>query len=138
MRRNLLVHIRSPHDYIGKIVKIRLPYYDVKSAKVAFKSRPGLIIGCEKNQFPCDFTYLPISKISDESKRHSIYDFEVNDETCNLLNLNNVPSFVRCHKVSTVYSKNVHRNYISDLNETNNRLFNEIKSIFDAFATGLF
>ncbi|KAA94704.1 hypothetical protein W435_01406, partial [Staphylococcus aureus VET0105R] len=40
--------------------------------------------------------------------------------------------------VSTVYSKNVHRNYISDLNETNNRLFNEIKSIFDAFATGLF
>ncbi|EZY35087.1 hypothetical protein V005_02524, partial [Staphylococcus aureus M520-1] len=41
------MHTRSPHDYIGKIVKIRLPYYDVKSAKVAFKSRPGLIIGCD-------------------------------------------------------------------------------------------
>lgn len=128
----------SPHDYIGKIVKIRLPYYDTKKSKISFKVRPGLIIGCEKNQFPCDFTYLPVSKIDDQTNRHLTYDLEIGEENCNLLSLNHIPSFIRCHKVGTIYCTNVHRNEISDLNDLNPQLFNEIKSIFEIFTNDLF
>lgn len=132
------MHTSSPHDYIGKIVKIRLPYYDLSNSVVSYKVRPGLIIGCEKDQFPCDFTYLPISKINDQRHRHTLYDLKVDANNCNLLSLNHIPSFIRCHKVGTIYCTNVHRNEISDLNDLNPQLFNEIKSVFKMFANDLF
>lgn len=52
------MRFNSPQDYIGKIVSIKLPYYDTKKSQISYKARPGLIIGCENSQFPCDFTYL--------------------------------------------------------------------------------
>ncbi|EIE3647225.1 TPA: hypothetical protein K8017_001776 [Staphylococcus pseudintermedius] len=127
------MRFRSPQDYIGKIVKIRLPYFDTKKSEISYKARPGLIIGCEKNQFPCDFTYLPISKVSDESKRHQFYDYEVCERDCKELSLHHNPSFIRCHKVNTVYHVEVDRNIISDLSELKPEIFNEINSIFDSF-----
>lgn len=132
------MYSNRPRDYIGKIVKIRLPYYDTKNSKVSFKVRPGLIIGCEKDQYPCDFSYLPVSKIKDKTKRHFIYDLELNRKNCKVLSLNHFPSFIRCHKVSTVYCTDVDKNHISDLKDLKPSLFHEIKSTFDTFATNLF
>lgn len=132
------MHTRSPHDYIGKIVKIRLPYYDLSNSVVSYKVRPGLIIGCEKDQFPCDFTYLPISKINDQRHRHILYDLEVDANNCDLLSLNHIPSFIRCHKVGTVYSSNFSRNQISNLKDLNPDFFNVIKSTFESFTMDLF
>ncbi|MDO5375678.1 MAG: hypothetical protein Q4F01_05755 [Staphylococcus rostri] len=132
------MHINSPQEYIGKIVKIRLPYFNSKKNHVLYKSRPGLIIGCEKKQFPCDFTYLPISKITHESNRHSFYDFEIDKNDCSHLNLYHTPSFIRCHKVGTIHCREVDRNTISDLSKLRPDVFNEIKSIFETYTKDLF
>ncbi|QUM67822.1 hypothetical protein [Staphylococcus delphini] len=132
------MRFNSPQDYTGKIVSIKLPYYDTKKSQISYKARPGLIIGCENSQFPCDFTYLPISKMTYESRRHSIYDYELNAHHCKALNLHHNPSFIRCHKVSTIYCNQVNRIIISDLAEMNPEIYKEIKSIFDNFSKQLF
>ncbi|MCD9070677.1 orotidine 5'-phosphate decarboxylase [Staphylococcus chromogenes] len=129
---------KSPQNYIGKIVNIRLPFFDIKESKISYKARPALIIGCERDQFPCDFTYLPISKINDKSKKHSLYDIEIDQENCSLLNLKYVPSYIRCHKISTAYCTDVDRKCISDLKKRNKLLFDDIKTMVGVFTNELF
>lgn len=128
----------SPQDYIGKITNTKFPFYDVKNKKVRYKARPVLIIGCEFNHFPCDFTVLPVSKISDKSKRNEKYDYELRQEDCNLLNLKSVPSFIRCHKISTVHSFDVDRNIICDTKKVNPKIFVVAFDKFEKFSKELF
>ncbi|UXR79387.1 MULTISPECIES: type II toxin-antitoxin system PemK/MazF family toxin [unclassified Staphylococcus] len=132
------MRINSPQEYVGKIVKIRLPYFNSKTNQVSYKSRPALIIGCEKKQFPCDFTYLPISKVTSESNRHLFYDFEIDENNGSHLNLHHTPSFIRCHKVGTAHCSEVSKNTISDLSKLRPDVFDEIKSIFETYTMDLF
>ncbi|MGJ5711628.1 type II toxin-antitoxin system PemK/MazF family toxin [Staphylococcus auricularis] len=128
----------NPSQLIGSIVKIRLPFYNISTQQKQFKKRPALIIGCERESYPCDFTYLPISKISNSAYRDSKYDLEITGSDCNVLNLNHDPSFIRCHKIGTVHSSEIHRKIISDLSSSLPRLFNEAKKKYEDFSSELF
>ncbi|MBM6628530.1 hypothetical protein JTF04_02460 [Mammaliicoccus vitulinus] len=129
---------KYPQEYIGKITNTKFPYYDIKSQSVRFKARPVMIVGCEYDSFPCDFTILPVSKIQDESRRNQKYDHELNEEKCRLLNLKCIPSFIRCHKIGTVSSYDVDRNIISDIKVAYPILFDEIHQKYNDFNSTLF
>lgn len=80
---------------IGKIVKIRTPYYDRLSKTTKFKLRPGLVIG-NYGLTDSDYIVLPVSKVSDKRMRHPKYDLEIYPKDFPLSNLK-VYSFIRCH-----------------------------------------
>lgn len=90
---------------IGKIVKIRTPYYDRLSKSTKFKSRPGLVIG-NYGLTDSDYLVLPVSKISDERMRHPKYDLPIDPDAFPLSNLK-VYSFIRCHKQISIPKSNI-------------------------------
>ncbi len=96
-----------------------------------------LAIGVEKDSLPCDVTMLPISKISYRENIHADYDKKL-DRECKELNLTVTPSYIRVHKVTTVYSKDIHSIEVSDLKERFPELYNEIKELFKSFSDTLF
>lgn len=90
---------------IGKIVKIITPYYDMKTATMKTKSRPGLVIagyGVNDN----DYIVLPISSISDRRRRNRNYDIEIDPIMYPKTNLNKL-SYIRTHKQVTINRKEI-------------------------------
>ncbi|MCZ0716742.1 hypothetical protein [Aerococcus kribbianus] len=57
---------------------------------------------------------------------------------CELLSLKHNPSYIRIHKQSTVNSRDIHSDYISDLKNTLPGLYDDIKRIHTLFSEGLF
>lgn len=128
----------KPHDFIGKIVISRFPYFDVKTKSQKFKGRPMLVIGIEKEIFPCDFNVLPISKVSKQKHVSEDYDVALNNSQCEALSLNHSPSYVRVHKQSIVNSRDVQSGSISDLKNTLPEVYDEIKNKHILFNEDLF
>ena len=108
-RRGLLVSL-LPESYIGKIYKVRFPYFDISTGANKFKSRPMLIIGIEKNIFSCDFVVLPVSSVSNPDNVSADFDKKITGEDCQTLNLIRDPSYIRVHKQGTANSNDVDRN----------------------------
>lgn len=90
---------------IGKIVKIRTPYYDRLSKTTKFKSRPGLVVE-NYGLTDSDYIVLPVSKISDKRMRNPKYDLEIDPKDFPLSNLK-VYSFIRCHKQIPIPKANI-------------------------------
>lgn len=128
----------NPKDYIGKITTSRLPFYDSNADRVKYKSRPVLIIGVEKNSFPCDFNVLPVSTISKGINRHFEFDYELDQNKCTKLSLNKYPSFIRVHKQSTCYSTDINRKIICDLMKIDCDIYKDIKELQGKFSETLF
>ncbi|MGV3043485.1 type II toxin-antitoxin system PemK/MazF family toxin [Staphylococcus rostri] len=128
----------KPKDDIGKVVVAKFPYFDMKTKSKKFKGRPSLVIGCESERFPCDFIVLPVSKIQDVSKRHPKYDFQLYEAECHILHLKHIPSFVRCHKITTVHNKEVKSNVLGDLKLNLPMAYENIESRFKDFSKNLF
>ncbi|KIX90328.1 hypothetical protein TP70_08310 [Staphylococcus microti] len=127
-----------PKDYIGKIVVARFPYFDMKTKSKKFKGCPSLVIGCESERFPCDFVVLPVSKIQDASKRHPKYDHQLDELECQILHLKHAPSFIRCHKVTTVHSQEVKREVLGDISANLPIVYKDIETKFTDFSKSLF
>ena len=89
---------------IGKIIKMRTPYYNRTSKTTKFKSRPGLVIG-NYGLTDSDYIVLPVSKISDKRKRNPKYDLEIDPKDFPLSNLK-VYSFIRCQN-KYLYQKQI-------------------------------
>lgn len=79
---------------IGEIRKVFLSYFDVKTNKNSFKSRPALIIAKADDT---DYVVLPVSSITRRENVNALYDVEVDPAVYPLLGLRNL-SFVRTHK----------------------------------------
>ncbi len=92
-------------DLIGKIVKIRTPFYNINSRRTEFKSRPGLVIG-NYGSTDNDYIVLPISKVSNERMRHPEYDLAIDPYLYPLAHLTSF-SYIRCHKQSTINRANI-------------------------------
>lgn len=129
---------KTPSDYIGCVTISKLPYYDIGTNTTKFKARPVLIIGVEKNSFPCDFIFVPISTITNKVHQHSKYDYELNQNLCHTMNLNNHPSYIRLHKQSTCHSKNVEQRVLYNLPIHQSDLYKEIKRLHQDFTKSLF
>lgn len=128
----------NPKEYIGSIAKVRFKYFNSNTKRMGFKVRPMLIIGAEKEYFPCDFNVLPISKISKSQHISSEYDIELNIDQCNKLSLHYCPSYIRVHKQSYAYSTDVDQNIISNLKQIDTELYNQIQSVHREFNDTLF
>ena len=121
-------------EYIGKIVKVRLPYFDVSLNKVNFKIRPAVVIAVESDNLPCDFTILPISSISRKENISPYYDIPINNY--NKFNLKNL-SYVRCHKIATTHSTNIDRKIISDLKLLDLSLYHNLIQKYKQFSDNI-
>ena len=111
---------------VGKIYTSITPFYDVKSQKNSFKSRPVLIIGDIRND---DYTVLPISKVSKRQYLDSKYDVSVKMAEYPNLNLT-CDSYIRVHKQTTVH-KTLIRNFITDLQEEYEDLYISVLSLLE-------
>ncbi len=90
---------------IGKLYKSWTPFYDNKTQKVSFKSRPCLIIAQADSE---DYVILPISKITHKQNVDPIYDIPIDPAIYPKTNLTDF-SYVRTHKQTTA-----HRKYLKD------------------------
>ncbi|MCJ8008885.1 hypothetical protein ACFFF5_10145 [Lederbergia wuyishanensis] len=127
------------HHLIGKIYKSRFSYFDPRTRGYKFKRRPLLIVGAEKETLPCDLTVLPISKISVSSNIHDAFDIKLTKQDHENLNLTHDPSYVRTHKMTTIYSLDlIHNGEISSLKDLYPKVYEEIKEKFEGFAISLF
>lgn len=130
--------VSNPSNYIGKIVKGRFPFFDVKTNRQRYKSRPLLVIGAEYDTVPCDFNVLPVSTISRAEHINKEYDLKLEDEQCDSLSLDRKPSYIRTHKQSTINSRDVSADIISDLKIVAPDLYLEVGKIHKEFNDSLF
>lgn len=129
----------NSQDLIGKIFKSRFKYFDSKLSKVRFKVRPVLIIGVEREKTPCDLTVLPISKVSMKVNLNEDYDYEITKSEHGNLSLDQDPSYIRTHKVTTIHSQDLpHNGMISSLKDSYPEDYKLIKDKFEKFSQGLF
>ncbi|MFC4771591.1 type II toxin-antitoxin system PemK/MazF family toxin [Enterococcus hermanniensis] len=127
----------SNSQFIGELRTSRFKYFDVKTNKLAFKSRPVLIVGCEKEVGPCDFTVLPVSTISNPANIIPDFDIFISMQEFPTLNLSR-DSYCRTSKVSTVHSKDVGTKKIATLKDIYPELYHEIQTKFNLFSNSLF
>ena len=84
---------------IGKAYVSTFPFYNNRSHKMDFKSRPVLIVG---QADPTDYVILPISRVTNKDNIDSDYDFEITKKSVPLMNLAQT-SYIRTHKQSVVH-----------------------------------
>lgn len=130
--------MNEPQSYIGAIVKTRFAYHDLEADKIAFKSRPFLIIGAEYDTLPCDFTAFPISKVSTAQNIHPAYDIKVEKERYPKLSLNADISYIRVHKIQTIHSSQLAIGVLSSLSEAYPDFYAEVKAAYRDFSAELF
>lgn len=129
--------MNSNFQFIGELRTSRFKYFDVKTNRLAFKSRPILIVGCEKEVGPCDFTVLPVSTISNPTNIIPDFDIFISKDDFPTLNLSR-DSYCRTSKVSTVHSKDVGNRKIASLKDVYPELYHEIQTKFILFSNTLF
>ncbi len=140
MQKGIVLDYRkSTKDYINCITLSRYPYFDVKSQKKSFKVRPVLIIGFEKDSFPCDINVLPVSSIQSSKHRHNEYDKQIPVDILNQLGtVLNKTSYIRVHKQSVVSSndivnnigpinlKDISQEFYDEIIEAHKKFYNEL------------
>lgn len=92
---------------IGCIFVVTFRYFDINSRSIKLKKRPFLILKEEEGNYPKDLTCLPISKVTNASRRNPTYDVEVKKEDFPNLNLNSNVSYIRCHKIQTINERDL-------------------------------
>ncbi|MDO4680888.1 MAG: hypothetical protein Q4A55_06550 [Aerococcus sp.] len=129
---------RRAQFWIGKLVVVRLPFYNAKDDKVQFKARPALVIGVEKDELPCDMNYIPLSRVSHHEYVDPVYDIKINEEQCKRLSLKYSPSYIRTHKQGTISSYDISHRYISDLKQIDRELYDRVKKVHEMYQHTLF
>lgn len=112
---------------VGCIYVVAFRYYDIRSDSIKAKKRPFLIIKEEVGGHPRDLTCLPVSKVTRENRRDSVYDIQVNREDYPDLNLNSENSFIRCHKIQTINEKDLISKICSNFENEYPCLYESIK-----------
>lgn len=113
---------------IGKIYSSIVPFYDMKSGKNSFKSRPVLILSGPRNN---DYTVLPISSVTKKQNLDLEYDIELNPQIYPNLNLQKI-CYVRVHKQTTVHTASLNRK-ISNLKDEYEDLYLSILSKLEEY-----
>lgn len=122
---------------IGTIRNTRMHYYDVKARCVAFKARPVLVVGIEKEEGATDLTVLPVSKISDSRRIIEETDIKIDSSVYPLCHLTASICYVRASKVTTVHSSDTAADAICDLKTCYPELYETILATFKVFVNTL-
>ena len=83
---------------IGKAYVSAFQYYDIRSKKMSFKSRPVLVIGQADDS---DYVVLPISRVTNKANLDGYYDVPINPTDVPKMNLKQL-SYIRAHKQAVV------------------------------------
>lgn len=118
---------------VGSIYTVRYRYFDIRSNRYRFKSRPFLIVKLENSHFPKDLTALPVSKITDRSRRDAYYDIEIKKQDFPKLNLNETVSFLRIAKVTTISEMDLINKVSDPIYSLYPNLYDEIKRKFTQY-----
>jgi uncharacterized protein YifN (PemK superfamily) len=102
------------------------------------KVRPFLLVKSECEELPCDFTALPISKVSNKHNLDSYYDIEINNIDYPTLSLNESISYIRTHKIQTVHSNDINKKICDDIRDEYPDLVLSIKQRLNDFVSGIF
>lgn len=113
---------------IGEIRKAILPFYDQNAQRMAFKSRPVLILAQADTK---DYVTLPISSVTRRQNLHTVYDIEVDPTQYPKLNLTK-RSYVRTHK-QTITNLASFRDIYANLKQEYPGLFLDILSTWESF-----
>lgn len=119
-------------NLIGEVRGSRFPYFNSTNQQIEFKSRPVLIINCEKEHGPCDLTVLPISTIPRRKNINSTYDIFIDISIYNKLSLKR-NCFCRTNKVSTVHSGELTASAMGNIKIDYPKLYSEIITKFKVF-----
>lgn len=84
---------------VGKAYVSTFQFYDSRTQKMSFKSRPVLIIG---QADATDYVILPISRVTNQNNLDTYYDVRLEPTSVPLMNLTQT-SYVRTHKQSVVH-----------------------------------
>ena len=93
---------------IGKAYVSTFQYYNNRSHKMEFKSRPVLIVGQADSM---DYVVLPISRVTNSDNLDSDYDLEITQQNVPLMNLKQT-SYIRTHKQSVVHAGELTREIV--------------------------
>ena len=115
---------------IGKIYTAAFKYYDNKNHKMAFKSRPVLIIGKADSS---DYVVLPISRVTKKENLdvHFDYRLEPSKYSQSTLCLSAV-SYVRAHKQTVISGVELVKEII-DFKKEFPKVYNEIIDLVEEF-----
>ena len=83
---------------IGKAYVSTFKFYNNRSHRMDFKSRPVLIVDQADTT---DYVILPISRITNSANIDSYYDVKITQQSVPLMNLTQT-SYIRAHKQSVV------------------------------------
>lgn len=84
---------------VGKAYVSIFQYYDNRVHRMAFKSRPVLIVGQADSS---DYVILPISRVTNQANIDSYFDVPIDPADVPLMNLTQ-RSYIRTHKQSVVH-----------------------------------
>jgi len=90
----------SSNQYIGKIRKVRTPFYNNVTRSLNIKSRPGLVLK-QVSETDDDLVIMPISKVQYTHNISSEYDIKITQTDYPNLNLS-CDSYLRTHKTCVV------------------------------------
>ncbi len=88
------------NQYVGKIRKVRTPFYNTNTQKKGFKSRPGLVLS-QVSATDNDLVIMPISKVQYTQNVSAEYDIKMTQVDYPNLNLS-CDSYLRTHKTCVV------------------------------------
>lgn len=114
-------------EYCGQIRNTFMNYYNARTKKTGRKARPMLFIKAENDTMQSDYTTLPVSKVTCERYRDSYYDEIITKNDFPDTNLNDDPSYIRCHKISTVSAREVDKtNFLCDFKKLYPEKYDEV------------
>jgi hypothetical protein len=115
---------------IGKIVKCRTQYYDVRLQRNSIKSRPALVLKSPEDD---DYVVLPISTIPNRTNVNPVYDIEIDPSKFSRINLTRL-SYVRTHRMISIPMQQIDTSIIiGDLKSDYEEFFLEIVERVEQF-----
>ena len=114
---------------IGEIRKTLTPFYNKKTHRNDFKSRPALVIAKADSE---DYVILPVSRVTKAENRDPVYDIPVDPAIYPDLNLTSM-SYIRTHKQTIAHTAEL-GDKIGDLKNNYPDLYDNVLAKREAFS----
>lgn len=116
----------------GKAYVSTFQYYDIRSKKMSFKSRPVLVIGQADTS---DYVVLPISRVTNKANLDDYYDVPIDPTDAPKMNLKQL-SYVRTYKQTVVNAASLTKEII-DFRTEYEEIYLKILSKVEEFQSDL-
>lgn len=130
--------MRCSNDFVGCIYSVAFRYYNNQTNQMDVKVRPFLILKAEKEDLPCDFSALPISKVTNKQNLSARFDVEIPNAKYGNLFLREPISYIRTHKIQTVHSTDFKNKICNDLRSIYPELSDQVRELVKEYVDDIF